>query len=212
MRLKRLSLPTACSMRALASLTRRHHRVGDRSRTSTGHARHRPVYEPSVRSGPPRLAKIGERGTGRDGPSKPRDRYVPRRPTEQRTDSRDWMILRDAASSGQAGGGSISKGANCSWATPCGETLTQGADVFFDLDQTLLRRGRGGCRTNSGAIFAEYPCHAAELAPRPSLAPNVIDAAGAADVAHGCRVVVDMDQGRRANTGYGDRRENGASP
>ena len=76
-------------MRALASLTRRHHRVGDRSRTSTGHARHRPVYEPSVRSGPPRLAKIDERDIGRDGSSKSRDRYVLRRPKEQRIDSRD---------------------------------------------------------------------------------------------------------------------------
>src|SRR4051794_26179362 len=100
------------------SPTRHHHPAGDRSRTSTGHARHRPAYGPSVRSGPPLLAKIGERDIGRDGTSKPRDRYVPRRPTEQRTDSRDAAILPDAASSGQAGGGSISKGAKCPLATP----------------------------------------------------------------------------------------------
>src|SRR4051812_7590402 len=51
---------------------------------------------------------------------------IPRRPTEQRTDSRDSAILPDAASSGQAGGGSILTGAICSWATPCVETLRQG--------------------------------------------------------------------------------------
>ena len=121
------------------SPTRRHHPAGDRSRTSTGHARHHPAYGPSVRSGPLRLAKIDERDIGRDGPSKPRDRYVPRRPTEQRTDSRDSAILLDAASSGQAGGGSILTGAKCPWATPCVEILTQGANAFFDLDQSSHR-------------------------------------------------------------------------
>jgi hypothetical protein len=72
------------------------------------------------------------------------------------------MILPDAARAGKLEADDFN-GRDLFMGNSCVETLRQGANVVFDLDQ--------------------------------------------ADVAYGCRVGADMDQRRRTNTAYGDRRE-----